>query len=244
MNHSTLAVIPARGNSKGLPRKNLRLLGGKPLLVWSIEAALAARSITTVCVSTEDPEIADVARRAGAAVVARPARLAEDHVQNDAVVRHAVETLGPARHAHLALLQPTSPLRTAEHLDGCLALYFARAARSAMTVTPVAHHPGKSVTLSGDGAVEPFTTLEDMERRRQDMVPCYRQNGAVYVLGVGDFLAQRRFYLRPCAGYVMPQEASIDIDSELDLQMAELLLGRRAAPLPHSRCAPSHRLAG
>lgn len=229
MNHKVLAVIPARGNSKGLPRKNLRLLGGKPLIVWSIEAALAARLVDRVCVSTEDAEIAEVVRQAGATVIARPLPLAEDHVQNDAVVRHVLEVLGESTFGHLALLQPTSPLRTAEQLDGCLRLYFDRNARSGMTVTPVAHHPGKSVVLSADGEVEPFTTLDDMEKRRQEMVACYRQNGAVYVLRVRDFLSERRFYLRPCSGYVVPQEDSIDIDCELDLAMAELLLARRTA---------------
>jgi CMP-N,N'-diacetyllegionaminic acid synthase len=229
MADGVIAVIPARGGSKGLPRKNVRLLGGKPLIAWSIEAALGARHIARTCVSTEDAEIADVARRAGAEVVMRPDRLAQDHVQNNDVVRHVLETVGVDRYRHLALLQPTSPLRTAEHLDGTIEAYLRTGARTAMTVAPVEHHPGKSVVLAAGGLVEPFTTLEDMERRRQEMTPCFRQNGAVYLVGVNDFLTLNRFYLPPCVGYRMSGEESVDIDCELDLTLAELLLQRRHA---------------
>jgi CMP-N,N'-diacetyllegionaminic acid synthase len=224
-----IAVIPARGGSKGLPRKNVRLLGGKPLIVWSIEAALGARHVARTCVSTEDAEIAEVARNAGAEVIMRPERLAQDHVQNNDVVRHVLETVGVDRYRDLALLQPTSPLRTAEHLDGAIEAYRQAGARTAMTVAPVEHHPGKSVVLSAAGLVEPFTTLEDMERRRQEMIPCFRQNGAVYLVSVADFLTLNRFYLPPCAGYRMTGEESVDIDCELDLALAELLVRRREA---------------
>jgi len=236
ISEGVIAVIPARGGSKGLPRKNVRLLGGKPLIVWSIEAALGSRHVARTCVSTEDAEIAQVAREAGAEVVMRPDRLAQDHIQNNDVVRHVLETVGVDRYRDLALLQPTSPLRTAEHLDGCIEAYRQAGARTAMTVAPVEHHPGKSVVLSPAGMVEPFTTLEDMERRRQEMTPCFRQNGAVYLVSVVDFLTLNRFYLPPCAGYRMTGEESVDIDCELDLTLAELLLERRT-PAGRARAA-------
>lgn len=222
---STLAVIPARRGSKGLALKNLRLLGGLPLIAHSIAAARSAPTIDQVVVSTEDDEIAAVAESHGALVVRRPAALATDTAQNNAVVRHVIESR-PGADGIVVLLQPTSPLRRQEHIDACVRPLLESRARSAMTVTAVEHHPGKTVTLN-DGFVEPFTSDADMEARRQTMREVYRQNGAVYAIGVADFLREDRFYLRPCQAVVVPQQDSIDIDSEIDLALAEIVLQRR-----------------
>lgn len=224
---SAVAIVPARGGSKGLPRKNLRLLANRPLLAWSIDAAQAACHLAAFYVSTEDDEIAEVAQQCGAPVIRRPADLSTDAAQNDAVVRHALlEIDAAARFELVVLLQPTSPLRRSEHIDACVEGLVRSGARSAMTVAMADVHPGKSVVLK-DGLVEPFTTWEDMEKRRQEMVEVYRQNGAVYALGVGDFLAHGCFYLPPCYGVRMSRRDSIDIDHELDLMLAELILSRR-----------------
>jgi CMP-N,N'-diacetyllegionaminic acid synthase len=225
--HGVLAVVPARRGSKGLPLKNLRPLAGVPLLVHSIRAALAASLVNAVVVSTEDDEIAAVAAAHGATVVKRPAELATDTAQNNGVLRHVLESF-PGQYRHVVLLQPTSPLRSAAHIDACLDPLIRGAARSAMTITPVEHHPGKAVHLNGD-LVEPFTNEADMEARRQTMREVYRQNGAVYAVGVEDFLTHDRLYLRPCHGVVVPAEDSVDIDSELDLMLAELVLRKRQA---------------
>ena len=226
LRNSVLAVIPARRGSKGLPLKNLRLLDGLPLIAHSIRAALAATLVTTVVVSTEDEEIAGVAETHGATVVKRPPALATDTVQNNPVVRHAIESRGAAEEV-VVLLQPTSPLRTAAQIDACIAAVF-DGAKSAMTITPVEHHPGKTVIVE-NGMVMPFTNDTDMEARRQNMREVYRQNGAVYAIGVADFLALDRFYVRPCRGVMAPAEDSIDIDSEMDLMLAELILKQRRA---------------
>ena len=164
-------------------------------------------SVDTVVVSTEDEEIGSVAAAHGATVVQRPADLATDTAQNNGVVRHVIESL-PGQHRHVVLLQPTSPLRGAAHIDACLEPLIQRVARSAMTITPVEHHPGKAVYLTGD-SVEPFTNDSDMEARRQTMREVYRQNGAVYAVGVEDFLAQDRFYVRPCHGVVVPRKTAL-----------------------------------
>jgi CMP-N-acetylneuraminic acid synthetase len=224
---AVLAVIPARGGSKGLPRKNIRLLGGKPLIAYSIEAAQAATTIDDVLVSTEDDEIAEIARGCGAAVVTRPAALASDAAQNHDVLRHLLsEGDLTKRYRYVVLLQPTSPLRTAADIDACLVPLLNGTARSVMTVTEVEHHPGKTMTLR-DGFAEPFTREADVEARRQDLPPVFRQNGAVYALGIADFLREGRFYLRPCAASVMARQQSIDVDGEIDLQLAEALLAPR-----------------
>ncbi len=225
---NTYAIIPARGGSKGLSRKNLRLLGGLPLVVHSIRAALEATSIDMVAVSTEDEEIARIAARHGAQVVARPGKLASDVAQNDAVFRHALQTIrSPGHPEDLAvLLQPTSPLRRASDIDGCVELFRRSGAATALTVCEVDVHPGKCLLLH-EGLVEPFTSDDDMEARRQDMVPAFRQNGAVYVVGAENFLIHGRFFLKPCAAYRMSRRDSIDIDDALDLEFAEMILGKR-----------------
>jgi CMP-N,N'-diacetyllegionaminic acid synthase len=218
-----LGIIPARGGSKGLLRKNLRMLGGIPLIAHTIQAALKSRSIELVVVSTEDPEIAAVAASFGATVIDRPTHLATDTVQNNDVVRHVLEITG-GQFSHVALLQPTSPLRGGSHIDDCLGALINGVARSVMTVTPVEHHPGKALFLSASGEVTPFTTASDMEARRQDLPVVYRQNGAVYALAISDFLSENKFILSPCRASVMPQDCSIDIDNEFDLVLAENLL--------------------
>jgi CMP-N-acetylneuraminic acid synthetase len=223
-----LAIIPARGGSKGVPRKNLRLLGGIPLVAHSILAAQRARTIHTLIVSTDDAEIAAVAREHGAEIVQRPAELADDRVQNNAVMRHAIEKRGSG-FTYVALLQPTSPLKSAGDIDACLAPLLAGEARSVMTVTPVEHHPDKVVRLE-KGLVLPYTTEAGMEARRQDLQPLFRQNGAVYGLSIVDFLREDRLYLPPCRASIMRPEDSVDIDSELDLLVAEQLLQQRKTP--------------
>lgn len=224
--HQAIAVIPARGGSKGLPRKNLRLLGGVPLIVHTIRAAQQARLLSAVVVSTEDDEIACVAREAGAVVVNRPPELATDVVQNTDVVRHALGVCAPS-YSQVVLLQPTSPLRGGDAIDACLKLLAHSDTRSAMTVSAVEHHPGKTMRLDASGAVQPFTNWLEMEARRQDLPVLYRQNGAVYALWVSDFLAQNRFIVSPCRAHRMSAEQSVDIDTEIDLQVAEKLLELR-----------------
>lgn len=218
-----VAVIPARRGSKRLPLKNLRPLAGWPLVVHSIRAAQRASLVTTVVVSTEDREIADLARAHGAKVIERPPELATDTTQNNEVVRHVV-----AAHPHdvIALLQPTSPLRRSSDIDACIAPVLAGQVVSAMTVTEVDHHPGKAVVLD-DGLVVPFTNDADMEARRQDMREVYRQNGAVYAISTEAFLRYNKFYVQPCQAILMPADLSIDIDREIDLQLAEIIIASR-----------------
>ena len=165
---------------------------------------------------------------AGATVVARPAELATDVVQNTDVVRHALNVCA-ASFNRVVLLQPTSPLRGADAIDACLNLLESGDTRSAMTVTAVEHPPGKTMRLDASGAVEPFTSWFDMEARRQDLPVLYRQNGAVYALRVDDFFAHSRFIVSPCRVHVMPLNQSVDIDTAFDLHMAEQLLKLRGS---------------
>ena len=199
-----------------------------PLIVHSIRAALASRLLDAVVVSTEDEEIAQVAQGAGAQVIMRPEELATDWIQNTDVVRHALNSL-EASFTHVVLLQPTSPLRDEKAIDACIELLKVAGCRSSMTVTAVDHHPAKTMKVDNAGTVVPYTNWVDMEARRQDLPVLFRQNGAVYGLPVEDFLREHRFIQSPCKVHVMLDAESVDIDTELDLLVAEKLLELRSA---------------
>ncbi|GAA0612282.1 MULTISPECIES: cytidylyltransferase domain-containing protein [Thalassospira] len=227
-NAKVVAIIPARGGSKGILRKNVRLLLNKPLVVYSIEAALSAKAIDAVYVSTDDIEIATCAAAAGANVIERPSILASDTAQNHEVVIHALRTLD-SQGVHpetVVLLQPTSPLRTAENIDECISAYENANGASAMSICEVAVHPGKTVLIE-NSEIRPFTTDRDMEARRQNMTDVYQQNGAIYVVNADIFRAEQRFYCKPSVPYLMSRIDSVDIDDEFDFQLAELILKAR-----------------
>lgn len=226
-----LAVIPARGGSKGVPRKNVRLLAGRPLIAHSIDAARAAASVDRVVVSTEDPEIAAVARACGAEVVERPAALARDDSPTLDALRHVVATLEAAegyRPDAVLTLQPTSPLRTARHIDEAAALFAAdSAADSLVSCIPVPHifHPRSVMRRDAAGYLVSYLT-DPQPTRRQDKEPVFARNGAaVYITRterLKDFVFGGRLI-----GYAMDEESSLDIDTEADLTRAEDLFRRR-----------------
>lgn len=224
----TLALIPARGGSKGLPRKNLAGLRGKPLIAWTIEAALNAETLSRVFVSTEDAEIAEVATRHGATVIDRPEALAADDTRTEDVVLHALDQLGAGGELekHFALLQPTSPLRTAKHIDGLIHAALQAGAACAWSVAPAAHHPWKML-VKQSGTLEPVSGVKNLSAPRQALPAAYRQNGAIYWLACRLFEKHRTFFVPPVHAYEMTAEASIDIDTADDLQRCQTLLERR-----------------
>lgn len=219
-----VAIIPARGGSKGLARKNLRKIAGVSLVARAVRAALEAKLVDAAYVSTEDDEIVAEAVACGAQVIQRPAELASDTAQNNAVLHHALRVLQEQGHEPevLVLLQPTSPFRRSEHVNGALELFARTKAASVISICDVDHHPGKAVLLES-GLVEPFTNDRDMEARRQDMVQAFRQNGAIYITHVEEFRQSDSLFRRPCRGYVMDRRDSIDIDDEFDLEFAEFM---------------------
>lgn len=223
-----LALIPARGGSKGLVGKNLRPLGGRPLIAHTIRAALEARAITRVVVSTDAPEIAAAARRAGAEVpFMRPAALATDTASSLDVCLDACDALAtPERPIDaLALLQPTSPLRTAADIDAAVALFVARRANAVIAVTPDPHPIAWTRVLGPDGLLAPHPAFAGVPSgRRQDHPPTFHPNGAIYVISVPFLRAHRALESDRTYGYPMPPERSVDIDTALDLAVAEALL--------------------
>ncbi|HEV8657223.1 MAG TPA: acylneuraminate cytidylyltransferase family protein [Thermoanaerobaculia bacterium] len=201
-----LGVIPARGGSKGIPRKNLRMLCGKPLIAWSIEAGLNSKRIDRLVVSTEDAEIAKVAKEWGAEVVPRPPELATDDAATLDVLQHVVSRI-PAE--TVVLLQPTSPVRDADLVDRCIDQFEKKHADSLAT-----------------GFICKYTEYGKNELRRQDITGFFYDDGNVYVMR-GDLLAKGDRYGQAIERVLLDREQNIDIDDEFDFFVAEQVLKRR-----------------
>ena len=220
-----LAVIPARGGSKGIPRKNLALLNHKPLLSYSIEAAEYATSINRIVVSTNDAEIAEVARQYGAEVpFIRPAELSGDKALILDVLQHALSwhesNFGEVE--AVVLLQPTSPLRRAEHIDEAVALFRARCASSVVSVVEVPHQFNPiSVMSITDGMLRPFLEQGELITRRQDKPRVFARNGPAVLVCHPITLKHGDLYGPRCVPYLMSEHDSIDIDEPDDLCAVE-----------------------
>lgn len=221
---TVLAVIPARGGSKGLPRKNVLEVGGKPMIVHSLETARRARYVDRTVLSTDDAEIAEVARRFGGDVpFMRPAELARDESPIDRALIHALDQMEQP-YDYLVLLEPTTPLRTAADIDACIALCRARNAPACISVSEPPHSPYWTVTLQSDDTVKLLFGDSLLSARRQELPKAYMINGGVYVARV-DWYREHRTFLSPqTLGYVMPPERSYDVDSRLDLMTVNMLL--------------------
>lgn len=222
-----LGVVPARGGSKGIPRKNIRPLAGKPLIAWTLEAARASRLARTV-VSTEDEEIADVARSLGAEVLMRPPHLAEDATPTLPVLQDAVARLASAgQHFDAVMtLQPTSPLRKASHIDEALALFAAsRDADSLVSVVQVPHNmtPPSLMRLGPEGLLENYIQEGSLPLRRQEKPLLFARNGAAIYITRASCLDRFIFGGRMLS-YRMSKRDSIDIDDQEDWEMAERLM--------------------
>jgi len=226
----TIGLIPARGGSRGLPRKNILPLCGKPLVGYSIEAAKEAACIDRILVSTEDAEIAEVSGCLGAEVIPRPRGLAGDKTPTIDVVIHALDLLGEGSVPDLlVLLQPTSPLRTSRDIDAAVDLFRRSACDMVVSVCEPRHPPKWCFTVEG-GYLAPLFGGDTGAARRQDLPRVLCPNGAIYIArpevlrGTGDFFTSRTI------PYLMPVERSIDIDTELDLLIAGFLLERDRHP--------------
>jgi CMP-N,N'-diacetyllegionaminic acid synthase len=217
-----LGLIPARGGSKGIPRKNILPFCGRPLLQWTIDVALAAPSVDRVVVSTDDPDIAAVAIPGGAEVpFLRPAELANDAASGIAPVLHALEQLPEV--SDVLLLQPTSPLRAVEDVEAIISLRRRAGREAAVSVTPSSKHPFWMFGLSPQQLLESLSSFTDAACRQQLPV-AYALNGALY-LASREFLERERSFLTSdTLGYVMPAERSVDIDTPLDWRWGEFLM--------------------
>ena len=224
-----LGLIPARSGSKGLPRKNIKPLLGKPLIARTIEQALVSKYLNRVVVSTDDKEIAEISIKYGAEVpFVRPKELAEDDAKGIDVVLHAIDWFKEddkqKKYDLIMLLQPTSPLRTTEDIDKAIELLFLKKAKAIVSVCEVDHHPLWANTLPKDGCMKDFIRQEIMNKNRQELPKFYRLNGAIYLAYCNYIKEQESFFGEKTFAYIMPRERSIDIDDEIDFKLAQILI--------------------
>lgn len=220
------AIIPARGGSKGLPGKNIKLLQNKPLIAYTIEAALNCPYIKRCLVTTEDPAIKEVSLKFGAEVIDRPPELATDSALTRDVVRHVLETLENAEEEipeDFVLLQPTSPLRNSRHLYDAIYEYLSLRQNCLMSVTEAEHHPYKTL-IEDNGFIKPLVDARMMEEPRQRLPRAYRPNGAIYIMNSRLFLDVDSFFVAPVATMIMDAISSVDIDTHLDFDYVSFLL--------------------
>ena len=232
-----LALIPARGGSKRLPGKNIKPLGGIPLIGWSIKTARASRCFADVLVSTDDQEIADVAIQQGASVPwLRPMVLASDTATSVDVVVHALDQW---EHSNgqldaVMLLQPTSPLRTVESIQRALRLFESKGGQHpVVSVGPAVSHPNWCFRMTAAGTMEPFLGWQGLEVRSQDLEPAWTLNGSIYVISPSQLRAKRSFLAADTLALQMSDpDESIDVDTLEDFERCEQVLrsGRRLVP--------------
>ena len=224
-----IAVIPARGGSKGIPRKNVREVGGKPMIAWTIEAAKQSKYVDRVVLSSDDDEIIEVAKRFGCEVpFVRPDELAGDHVSAIEPAVHMLQTL-PESYDYLVLLQPTVPLRTSQDIDGCIERCVQMSAPCCVSVTVPDKSPYIMYKLNDEDRIRPLLeAVRDIPNLdRQNLPTVYLLNGAVYVAESEWFQRTQAFLSDDTVTYAMPRERSMDLDHEEDLVLLNHIISRQ-----------------
>ncbi len=226
--HNMLAIIPARGGSKGLPRKNIRVLAGKPLIAWTIEAAQKSKFIDRIIVSTDDEEIAEVSQNYGAETpFLRPQELATDEAKSDDVILHTLEWIEvneKTQYESFILLQPTSPLRTHKHIDEAIKKFYDDDNSEALVSVKVPKdNPYWMKKVNSNGYLTNFMNRSTIPTRRQELPEVYSLNGAIYIASWEFFKNHKNFYAGNCQFYKMDKLFSVDVDDELDFLIVEIL---------------------
>ena len=224
-----LSVIPARGGSKGVPGKNIRELAGEPLIAYTIKAACESEIFSKIIVSTDSIEIADIAVRYGAEVpFLRPAAIAGDMTSSDDVILHALDYYEEqgSQLDMVCKLQPTSPLRTSMHLREAWELFCEKQPDFLVSVCECEHSPLWAGVLGDDLRLDKFIPEEVKRACRQELPVYYRLNGAIYMARTECFRQNKSFLGKNSIAYIMKQEDSADIDSELDFRIAEIVMGK------------------
>ncbi len=224
-----VALITARGGSKGLPRKNILPLNGLPLISWTINAALESNCIETVYVSTDDAEIKLVSEKNGATCIDRPAELASDTSSSEDVVLHAIEYFNNLNISvkTIILLQPTSPMRTSQHIDEAFRVFTIQQANLVLSVFEPSHTPIKAYLLNESGELNGLYSDSAPYSRRQDLPSAYQPNGAIYIFDSKTFIEKKHFPRTKVFPYFMDEKYSGDVDTLNDLLNIEKLIKER-----------------
>lgn len=228
---NVLGIIPARGGSKTIPRKNIKLLGNHPLIAYTIVPALKSKYLTKVIVSTEDPEIQDIARKYGADVpFSRPAYLATDDALAVPTIQHAVkemERIDQVKYDIIVMLQPTCPFTTANDIDSCIQKLIQTSADSVITVKDVgANHPMRMKKIVDDVLID-YMEEEVENMPRQNLPPVYIRSGDIYVVKRDVLMGENSFKGDISRSYAIPNDRTINIDSENDWLLAEALVKQK-----------------
>jgi CMP-N,N'-diacetyllegionaminic acid synthase len=219
----SLAVITARGGSKGLPRKNILSAGGKPLVAWTVDAAISAKCVDRVVLTSDDDEIMAAARNAGCDVpFRRPVYLADDLATSIDVVLHALDQL--PGYEFVVVLQPTSPLRTAADIDAAFELMLQRGAPSCVSVCEAEQTPYWMYRLADGNKLQRLLSEVNEITRRQNLHPVYLLNGAIYIARIDWLLTNKAFVGTETVAYVMPKERSLDIDTPQDFEIFKSII--------------------
>lgn len=226
-NYHVVVLIPARGGSKRLPKKNIKLLDGKPLIAWSIECAKKSQYVDQIIVSTDSQQIKDISENYGANVpFIRPDYLSNDTATTYDVLQHAIESLALNKpNILLVLLQPTSPLRTTEELDKAIEYFIQKNALGVVSVSEMEHSPLWANVLPDDNNMLNFLPNNIVGKRSQDLPTYYRINGSIYIYDIESLLKNKKvFFDERVFAFVTVPDTSVDIDTMLDFKIAESIL--------------------
>lgn len=225
-NKTVLAIIPARGGSKGVFRKNIKYIAGKPLIAWTIEEAKKSKYIDRLILSSEDNEIIDVAESYDCEVpFIRPKELGEDETPGIDPIIHATKQL--PNYEYVVVLQPTSPLRTVQDIDSAIEKCYRNNGIAVVSVAESDESPYWMYKLGNGEIMKPLMDIDEIPKRRQDLPNAFILNGAIYVSRTEALKEEKSFLQKRTVGYVMPKERSMDIDSELDFKICEVLFEQK-----------------
>ncbi len=226
-NRKILAIIPARSGSKGLPKKNIKELCGKPLIAWTIEEAIKSKYIDEIMVSTDTNEIAKIGLEFGAKIpFIRPPKLASDTAKAIEYILHTINYYDN-HYEIIILLQPTSPLRSVIDIDAAISMLVKDKIRAVVSVCELEHPLAWTGTLPKNLSMQHFTKEEDENTNRQELEKYYRYNGAIYIAEIEYIIKENGFIGDETYAYKMTQENSIDIDTLIDFMLAEVILKER-----------------
>ena len=220
-----IAIITARGGSKGLPNKNILKLNHKPLISYSIEASLNSKYISRTIVSSDSKEIIDISKKCGAEIIKRPEKISGDEINSETVISHVLDNISNVEeYDYLVLLQPTSPLRNEKHIDEAFEILFNAQADSLISCKKIDNAPLKAFMLDKNNYLRGISNNTYPFMRRQDLPPLYMPNGAIYISRVIEFRKNSTLFSKKTIMYEMDNNSSIDIDIWDDLKIAESLL--------------------
>lgn len=222
---NVVSIITARGGSKGIPHKNIKLLNGKPLIEYSIDESLSSKLINETYVTSEDKDIIQISMKSGANIIYRPLELAQDDSSSVDVILHSLNYLEINNKLpdFFVLLQPTSPLRTSKDIDNAINLFINNDCDALVSVCELEHNALLNLTIKNN-FLESNCDEKFLNMRRQELPTFYSPNGAIYIIKTKVIQKEKTFFPKKTIPYIMPQERSVDLDTEFDFKLAEFLL--------------------